>query len=233
MSKFIFPISSRTGWATAIAILFHCVGLVGILIFKNDTIIKSTPINLLLSFALIVWTQQNKGWHFYLFILLTCFAGFIAEAIGVNTGYLFGDYKYGNVLGIKFHSVPVLIGINWCIVIYSCGIVVHTFMLRIMAKLAVENKEPPGFMKLFSSITDSATLAVALDWLMEPVAVKLGFWTWGGDGTIPVYNYLCWFVISMLLMALFHLLPFSKKNNFAVNLFLIQAMFFLLLRTFL
>jgi len=226
-------ISSRTQVATAIAILFHTVGLVGILVFKSDLIIQSTPVNLLLSFGLLIWTQQLKSWPFWLFLLVCCVTGFLVEVVGVNTGYLFGNYSYGKVLGVQFKSVPLMIGVNWFIVMYCCGVFIHTFMQKLMNTLAVENREPPGFMKLFSAITDSATLAVALDWLMEPVAIKLGFWKWGDDGTIPFYNYLCWFVISLLLMALFHLLPISRKNNFAVNLLLIQSMFFLLLRTFL
>lgn len=203
------------------------------LVFKSEAIINATPINLLLSFALLIWTQQTKSWPFYLFLLITCITGFAVEVIGVNTGYLFGNYAYGSVLGFQFKAVPLMIGINWFIVMYCCGVFIHTFMGKLLDRLTVENRETPGFMRIFSAITDSATLAVALDWLMEPVAVKLGFWKWGGDGSIPFYNYLCWFVISLLLMVVFHLMPFPKKNNFAVNLLLIQSMFFLLLRTFL
>ena len=71
------------------------------------------------------------------------------------------------------------------------------------------------------------------DWLMEPVAVKLGYWVWQGDGSIPMLNYICWFLISLLLLAVFHFAKFNKQNKFAVNLLLTQLMFFLLLRTFL
>jgi bisanhydrobacterioruberin hydratase len=67
---------------------------------------------------------------------------------------------------------------------------------------------------------------------MEPVAVKLGYWQWKTE-VIPFYNYLCWFVISMGLLTVFHFCNFSKQNKFAIHLLLIQAMFFLLLRTFL
>ena len=41
-------------------------------------------------------------------------------------------------------------------------------------------------MKALSVIIDGATLAVFFDWLMEPVAVKLGYWTWNGDGIDPL-----------------------------------------------
>ncbi|MBL0357515.1 MAG: carotenoid biosynthesis protein [Chitinophagaceae bacterium] len=93
--------------ATAIAILFHIVGLMGILVFKSDLIIRSTAMNLLLSFSLIIWTQENKNKFFWLFTILVFAIGFGAEVIGVNTGLLFGDYHYGNVLvqnGTKYRS---------------------------------------------------------------------------------------------------------------------------------
>jgi bisanhydrobacterioruberin hydratase len=76
-------------------------------------------------------------------------------------------------------------------------------------------------------------VAVIFDWIMEPAAVKLGYWKWLGDGEIPSFNYLTWFGISTILMAAFALLKFEKQNIFAVNLLLIMMMFFMLIRTFL
>ncbi|HNO71186.1 MAG TPA: hypothetical protein PKO16_05385 [Bacteroidia bacterium] len=55
--------------ATAIAILFHAVGLAGILLFKSETIIRATPFNLLLVFALLLWAQDDKNIFFWLFVL--------------------------------------------------------------------------------------------------------------------------------------------------------------------
>ncbi|MDB5280506.1 MAG: carotenoid biosynthesis protein [Ferruginibacter sp.] len=218
--------------ATFIAILFHTIGLVGILVFNSTFIIQSTPFNLLLSATLLVWTQQEKNKYFYLFAVVTFIAGFAVEVIGVNTGLLFGNYSYGDVLGFKWQQVPVVIGINWLIVVYCCGIAIHTFLNNIIHKLATETKAPPIALKGISVIADGATLAVLFDWLIEPVAVKLGYWQWKDD-SIPMYNYMCWLAIGALLLAVFHFCTFNKQNKFAVNLLLIQVMFFLLLRTFL
>jgi len=68
---------------------------------------------------------------------------------------------------------------------------------------------------------------------MEPVAIKLGYWKWLGNGAIPMLNYISWFGVSAVLMLVFRLLSFEKTNQFAVNLLLIQFMFFLILRTIL
>lgn len=216
--------------ATAIAVFFHAIGLFGLLYFDKTFFIKATPFNLLLSFALLIWTQEEKNNRFFLF-LLACFCiGFAAEVIGVNTGLLFGEYTYGNVLGFKWKEVPLLIGVNWFLIIYCCGISIHTLLTRLTKRLAADTQKSPQSLKTLSVIVDGATLAVFFDWLMEPVAVKLGYWSWAGS--IPFFNYLCWFGISLLLLGIFHLIKFNKQNKFAVNLLLIQLMFFLVLRTF-
>lgn len=219
--------------ATAIAILFHVIGLTGILFFDREFFIRSTPVNLLLMLGLLIWTQAEKNLHFLLFFLGCFGVGIGVEIIGVNSGLLFGDYRYGNVLGPGMNGVPYIIGINWFIIIYCCGIAIHTLLTRLLNRVAADTGSKPRVMKALSVIVDAATLAVFFDWVMEPVAVKLGFWQWLGNGEIPFFNYACWFVVSGLLLALFHALTFSKSNKFAINLLLIQLMFFLLLRTFL
>ncbi len=221
--------------ATAIAVLFHAIGVAGILFFKSDFILHSTPFNLMLCFLLIVWTQKEKNIFFWVFAALIFLIGFLSEVIGVNTGLLFGNYSYGSALGIKYKAVPLIIGINWFIVIYCCGVSVTAFLQKIINSIpAVPGNElkPSAALKATSVIIDGATLAAIFDWLIEPVATELGYWQWKNN-EIPLYNYVCWFGISLLLMTLFRSLSFEKSNKFAINLLLIQVMFFLILRTFL
>ncbi len=206
--------------------------MVGILFFKSSFFINATPLNLLLSFALLIYTQKEKNIFFYVFMLVTIVIGIVVEIIGVNTALLFGEYSYGNVLGIQVKNVPLIIGVNWFIVMYCCGITTYTLFKRALSKLAIETNTPTKSLKAISVIIDGATIAVFLDWIMEPVAVKLGYWQWK-TAIIPFYNYLCWFVVSIFLLTIFHFCSFNKQNKFAIHLLLIQAMFFLLLRTFL
>jgi putative membrane protein len=158
--------------------------------------------------------------------------GIVVEIIGVNTALLFGEYSYGKVLGVQFKNVPLIIGINWFIVMYCCGISTHSLLKKALSKIPQEVVTTPKSIKAISVIIDGATIAVFLDWIMEPVAVKLGYWQWKTEA-IPFYNYLCWFIISIGLLTVFHFCNFNKQNKFAIHLLLIQAMFFLLLRTFL
>ncbi len=219
--------------ATAIAVLFHAIGLVGLLYFDKSFFLRSTSFNLLLMFALLLWTQKEKNKYYFLFLLACFLIGIIVEIIGVHTRILFGDYTYGNVLGYKIQNVPLIIGINWFIIIYCSGISIHTVLVKAINRISTDTGKTPMALKAISVIIDGATVATFFDWLMEPVAVKLGYWTWNGDGSIPFYNYLCWFLVSILLLTIFHFAKFNKQNKFAVNLLLIQLMFFLVLRTFL
>lgn len=215
------------------AILFHLIGITGILFFNTDWFVKSTFFNLLLMCALLFYTQTKINIPFLAFFAMCFIVGITVEIIGTSTGWLFGNYSYGTVLGPAVKDVPVLIGINWFIIIYCCGVSVHMLLTRLTKRLSAELGRPARSIRGISIVIDGATLAVLFDYLMEPVAIKLGYWQWLGNGEIPLYNYICWFVISMILLLFFHLLPFNKNNKFAVNLLLIQAMFFLLLRTFL
>jgi putative membrane protein len=224
---------TRVQIATAIAIIFHVVGLIGILFFKSDLIIASTPINLLLMFGLILYTQNTRNTSFYIFIL-TCFIiGICIEIIGTSTGILFGNYAYGNTLGAKVLNVPIVIGINWFVVMFCCGSAMHMMMYTLAKKIDADQLIKKPILKTISVIVDGATLALIFDWLMEPVAIRLGYWSWGGTGEIPIFNYACWFIFSMLFLLVFHFSDFDKQNKFALHLLLIQIMFFSLLRTFL
>ena len=223
---------SRTQIATALAVFFHVIGFVG-MFFNKDFFTAATPFNLLLMFLLLIYTQQKINVSFVMFFLICFITGIAVEIVGTSTGYLFGEYVYGKTLGLSFKNVPIVIGINWFIIIYCCGITVHRFLEKISAKLESMTGAPPPAMRFFSLISDGAMLAVFFDWIMEPAAIKLGYWQWLGDGEIPTYNYLCWFIVSLGLMSVFTFLKFEKKNIFAVNLLMIMMLFFMLIRTFL
>lgn len=218
--------------ATIIAIVFHCIGLTGLLFFDKAFFIRASPFNLLLSFFLLVWTETNKNKAFLRFVIVVFSVGFLAEVAGVNTGLLFGDYSYGQVLGIKLFNVPLLIGINWFIIIYCCGLSMVILLKPAFEKMAEDDKFRTVKHAIYI-VVDGALLAVLFDWIMEPVAIKLGFWAWAADGHIPVINYFSWLLISLILLIFFVFARFTKRNKFAFNLLLIQVVFFLILRMFL
>ncbi len=219
--------------ALSLALLFHISGLIGILFtsYKN-WFIQNTYVNLLLMAVLIVLTHPKKDKKFFIFFVVGFIVGFITEVVGVNTGLIFGAYNYGNALGIKLLQVPLIIGINWFIIIYCTGMLTQSYENYMLRKINEKGITIKNQMMFASFIIDATFLVFMFDLIMEPVAVKLGYWQWA-NGTIPLYNYLCWIIISSGLLTVFRKLNQDKHNIFAVHLFIIQVLFFVVLRTFL
>lgn len=219
--------------AAFIAILFQLSGLIGILYTPyKDWFVQHTAFNLLLMCVLLVWVHPGKNRSFWLYFFLAFAVGMGTEMIGVHTGILFGNYQYGEILGPKLLGVPLLIGLNWFVAVISVVSVMEQFQQWIKKKIPGSAAEIPEGITTLSMIIDGALLAVFFDWIMEPVAVKLSFWKWQ-NGAIPLYNYICWFLVSVFLLVLLRKFPFPKANHFAVHLFIIQLLFFWILRTFL
>jgi putative membrane protein len=224
---------SRQHIATFLALLFHVSGFIGMVFTPcKDWFIQNTPLNLCLMAALLIWTHEGKNIAFYFFFAIVFLVGMGTEMIGVNTGRLFGSYQYGNVLGPKFNGVPWLIGLNWFIVIICASAIMQKIHAWMMRKMQEQETVFPQRIKIISLLIDGALLATFFDWIMEPVASKLGYWQWK-NAEIPFYNYTCWFVISLGLLLILRWMRFPKANHFGVHLFVIQLLFFMALRTFL
>jgi putative membrane protein len=232
-NKQILSQKQKNNIALFLALLFHVCGAIGILFTPyKQWFINNTTVNLLLMAALLIFTQKQKNIFFFAFALLCFFTGMVTEIIGVNTGLLFGRYQYGDILGVKVFGVPLLIGVNWFITIFcSCNII---FLLNewLYKKLSTD-MQPSLAVQLFAFVTDAALLATLFDYILEPTATQLGYWQWLPDGLVPLFNFVCWFIISAVLATVFRLMKFDKHNQFAVHLLIIQVLFFLVLQTFL
>lgn len=193
-----------------IAVIFHLVGWVGIGVLKNEAILRATPLHLLLM-ALLLFLSARHDQKMLLWMTAVFVAGYAVEWVGVHTGILFGNYHYGVVLGPQLDGIPLVIGLNWIAVLTgACSVV--------------------GLSKVptWQKIIGAALLATAFDWLLEPVAIRLGYWQWAGN-TIPFFNYVCWAGVSAAMAAGWYGLKL-RPNHFAVALLLIEAVFFALLR---
>ncbi len=202
---------TKTPILITIAVIFHLIGFVGIGVLHNGLVSSLTPFHLLLMFGLLLLSYKDDFKAFIGWAGIAYLVGFTAEATGVHTGLLFGEYSYGNALGFKLAEVPPLIGINWILVMAGAFVIaskVYTDPLK-------------------NSLL-AATIATAYDWVLEPVAIKLGYWQWEG-GYIPAYNYVCWFGVSFLIARHANRLKLPA-NKFSFWLFVIQLLFFILLR---
>jgi putative membrane protein len=194
-------------------ILIFAVGIIGHTVSLTRGIMLSlTPFTLIItSLAVFVTFFNRVNKNFFYWFLLTFALTFILEAIGVKTGLIFGNYTYGNVLGPQLLGVPVLIGINWALIILGATI--------ISANLSKNKILLPLFAGLF---------AVTFDLVLEPVAIGLNYWNWEG-GNIPLQNYVAWFVIGTFSAVLFTLMKVRINDNVPKYYFIMQFLFFIAL----
>lgn len=192
-------------------VLFHLVGLYGFLTPSLEALfISLVPFHLLLMLGLLIYSTNDFSKNIRIFAFIIYLAGFLIELIGVNTGLIFGNYSYGDALGFKLWNTPLLIGVNWLILVYSTGVLLESFNLKSTL--------------VFSLI--GALILLGIDFLIEPVAIHFDYWSWAG-GEIPLQNYIGWYIFSFLLFFVFRGLDFNKKNKAAIVLLITQLGFFL------
>lgn len=209
-----------------LAVVFHVCGYFGMQSSFREWFIAATPLTLLLMAAMIVLTLEKRSRQFWLFVALCFFTGIAVEYIGVNTGILFGQYTYGNAMGPKIGGVPLMIGIQWYVTIWSMG---H-LTLWVMRKTGVPPEKSAG--NAMAGIFIGALLTTVFDVILEPAAIALGYWQWYPDNVVPVYNYTCWFIVSAILLSPFFFRKefYSETHYFPILLAFIQAVFFIVVR---
>lgn len=188
--------------------LFHLSAIIGISIGFETWFAAKTPLNLVLAFLLLVLNfpidTPRKIWLAVTFFTM----GMLAEWIGVHQGFLFGSYSYGNNLGIKLDGVPLLIGVNWCILVLITGAIAN-FLTR------------NNFLRIFTG----AGLMVFLDFFLEHTAPRFDFWTFAG-GIAPFKNYLAWFIIAIVMHVIFQAYKIRGNFRFSLHLYFAQLFFF-------
>ncbi|WP_299665499.1 carotenoid biosynthesis protein [uncultured Polaribacter sp.] len=197
-------------------LLFYFFGFLGIAIPEyRDFFLPLTPLNLLLTFVVFYKVNKDFSQRFVILSLLVFLIGFSVESIGVATGVLFGSYSYGNSFGFKLFETPVMIGVNWLFLAFSTYGIVQFFTKKALWLIFI----PP-------------LLMTTLDFLVEPVAMKLSFWSWEND-IIPMQNYAMWFITSIAIHGLIYLL--RPKINAKISFIIIgvQVLFFGFLNIFL
>ena len=160
--------------------LFAISGIIGVASSEQDWFLSLTPLNLLLSLAMVLFHIKEYNYKVFIALSIPFFLGFIAEALGVNFGLIFGTYVYGENLGYKLFGVPLMICVNW---------VLLTATSADVAKYISKNI-------IVSSLIGSA-LMTGLDIVLEVSAPRFDFWEFE-NGVVPLQNYLGWFVTAFV-----------------------------------
>jgi uncharacterized membrane protein len=197
--------------------IFYFVGILGILIeFSSSSMISLTPFALLLSsLALVIFHNSGFGLKELLVFSLILFFGFFVEVVGVNTGLIFGQYSYGKTLGIKWLDTPLMIAVNWLLLVYSTAAMLSTLKINIFVKLLI-----------------STAIMVVYDFLLEPVAPKLDMWSWSSFDA-PLQNYFAWAIVAFAFHFLIYFAKLKIVNPMASTIFICQFVFFLILNLYL
>jgi uncharacterized membrane protein len=124
-------------------------------------------------------------------VLVTTGGGLLVEAIGVGTGFPFGDYTYSGQLGPKIAGVPWIIPLAWTWMAWPAWLAAVRLARRPAARIGI------------------AGLGLAAwDIFLDPQMVAEGYWTWSdphpslpGIPDVPLGNYLGWLVVALLMMA--------------------------------
>lgn len=193
--------------------VFYVVGLIGILFSDDRADFASLSwLNLCISAVVLFWNHERWNKGVILSLSGVGILGFLVEVLGVQTGEVFGEYSYGDALGIKWFEVPLVIGLNWVMLCYFSVYSLSTWIKQWW---------------LLSSA--AALLLIGLDFIIEPVAIKLDFWHWSRN-EIPVQNFVAWFIIAAVFNKLIAITKADSSNKLAIYLFAIQLIFFLILR---
>ena len=167
-----------------------------------------TPYTLLLTCFVFLIHSPLVDKKFIVAFFSIAFCGFIIEIIGVKTGLIFGKYAYGNALGYKLLNVPLIISINWAMLICSGIIVVSRIFTNKIIVLAV-----------------AAILVTCIDLLIEQVAPKLDFWQF--EGRLPgLQNYLSWIGVAFFSSYFFYPTIIKGKFTASLTILILQIIFF-------
>ncbi len=200
--------------STTVIVITHLVGIVGFLSPWREHFITITPFHLLISAGLLLYNHSDKTRRFFLTISGLIAAGYLVELAGIQTGVVFGSYEYQRALGPKLFDTPPMIGVNWMMLIVAFGSVLSRFNVPLLIKAML-----------------GALCMVALDFLIEPIAMAFEFWNWEINA-VPTHNYLGWLVTAFLMFAVYFQIPFKKENPIGWILLLMQIVFFGLLNLF-
>ena len=194
-------------------IVFYMIGAAGFIFPLTRTFfIHLTLTALALSFLVLLFFQSFSHVKRDLLVLTGIFlTGFIIEAIGVNTGLIFGSYRYGETLGFKIYQTPLYIGVNWVFITYTA----LSLAEKISKRQHLQFLLAPSLMLIY-------------DMLLEQLAPKMDMWHWK-HSSAPLQNYMAWWLIGLVFTMVLRISRMDTKNPLAIPLFICQFVFFFLL----
>jgi putative membrane protein len=181
------------------------------LIFANDWLNLGIPftVHFLIGFVgllmvFVIWHAiLTKGWRRSFIVFSFSFIiTFIAEALGVNFGLIFGRYYYTQFLGVGVLGVPFLAALAWEPILYAAYYLTELILPKTISG-SLANWLGFGIIGAFAT--------TAWDMMIDPIAVHQGWWVWldGGayaleiENGVPISNFLGWLGVAFVIMLVY------------------------------
>jgi len=195
--------------------VFLTVGIAGFTVEETRDLFRNlTPVAIILSLlVLLPYHEPEFNQKSILVFGSIVILSWMVEAAGVAGGTIFGTYSYGNGLGIKILDTPLLIGVNWFLLIYTTSCMVNKLPVSTPLKV------------FFASL-----MMVLYDFIMEQTAPELDMWSFE-EGMPGSRNYIAWFIISALFHYSLRIAGVQFSNRMASFVFIMQTLFFIALIT--
>lgn len=139
-----------------------------------------------------VLVTLGLGWkahHIFTAFVIVTLGTWLAEYIGTQTGFPFGNYHYSNLLQPQFAGVPLIIPLAWLMMLPAAW--------AVTAALLQKHADSPLIFSVFSGF-----VFTAWDLYLDPQMVARDLWVWenpGGYFGIPFINFFGWWLTSTLL----------------------------------
>jgi bisanhydrobacterioruberin hydratase len=197
-------------------IVFYAVGVAGLKISQTQHFfIILIPFALLLSFITILLFHKSLNSSKTRFVFFTIFLlSYLIEVAGVSSQLIFGNYSYGSGLGFKLFATPLMIGINWVMLVYCSASIMERFRLPVSIQVFL-----------------AAVLMLLYDIVLENIAPFLDMWYWNAN-TVPIQNYVAWFVLALIFHTLVKWKKVKTENPLAPAIFICQFLFFVAILLF-
>ncbi len=138
---------------------------------------------------------------------------FAVEAIGTATGVIFGSYHYGSGMKLQLANVPLIIALNWTVLVLAAN------------HIALYLTRSPWVASLLAGL-----LVAGYDWFIEPVAIRLDYWSWATGNEVPLQNYAAWFLIGFVVSIPIQLRRVRFRHPLLLVYWLVQWVYFIAMR---
>ncbi|NNE98826.1 MAG: isopentenyl-diphosphate Delta-isomerase [Pyrinomonadaceae bacterium] len=155
----------------------HLASGLNIILFSIPTII-----------AAVYWLGRRDA--FVLFAVLGVFALTI-ETVAISTGFPYGHFSYSEMLGYRlFGKTPWTVMLAWTPLILAAFVIAEKLLSSLWLKIVA-----------------IALLLTAFDLVLDPGAVKLGFWEFSDGGwyyAVPWSNFAGWVFSGLIGAGILH-----------------------------